>query len=72
MSYSDTAIFVFLPLFIVELVAPAAEEYVCYGYYYEEYRAQYGKRIPEHSFCGTDILFLAAHKSIPLLLVCAV
>ena len=72
MSYSDTAILVFLPLLIVELVAPAAEEDICYGYYYKEDRAQYGERISEHSLCGTDLLFLAAHNVIPLLLVCAV
>ena len=27
-SYSDTAILVFLPLLIIELIAPAAEKYV--------------------------------------------
>jgi len=28
--YSDTAIFVFLPALVIELIAPAAEKYVCY------------------------------------------
>ena len=36
-SYSDTAILVFFPLFIIELVAPAAEEDISYGNNCKEY-----------------------------------
>jgi hypothetical protein len=65
--YSDTAILIFLPLLIVELVAPAAEEDICYGNDRQKYRAQYRQRISEHFFCGIGIVILAAHNKIPLL-----
>ena len=59
--YSDTAILIFLPSFVVELVAPAAEEDICYGNDSQKYRAQYGQRISEHFFCGIGIVILAVH-----------
>ncbi len=59
--YSDTAILIFLPSFVVKLVAPAAEEDICYGNDSQKYRAQYGQRISEHFFCGIGIVILAVH-----------
>lgn len=71
MLLSDTAILVILPFFVVELIAPTAEEDISYGNYNKEYCAKYRQRILEHSFCGINVFdfFLAAHFNIPLLII---